>query len=225
MAESPARRIAGRCASGVLALLALGCGSKSNDEIPEELLAAIAAGQASGGDYPEGPYGSEIGDVAQDVCIRAWTNPQAADYAASELEPLCFSDFYDPEAEKNALLLVNTSAIWCQACRTEYAGSSARPSLSEEVAERYDSGLRIMGVLFQGVDREPATERDAELWAQTFEVDFAFGLDESFAMGAFADPQKQPFNMVLDTRTMEIALVVEEDDPRTLWPAIDSLLP
>ncbi len=208
-----------------LVLCASGCGAKDNDEIPEELLTAIAAGQGSGDDYPAGPYGSEIGDVAVNVCIRAWTNPKATNYDAAQLESLCFSDFYDPQGAEHALLLVNTSAIWCTACRSEYGGSASRPALSEEVAERYERGLRVLGVLFQGAQRDPATEAEAQLWAESFEVDFAFGLDAPFAMGAFADPQKQPFNMLLDTSTMEIVLVVEEDDPLTLWPAIDSLLP
>jgi hypothetical protein len=214
-----------RAACVVAALLsAAGCGSRGEDEIPEALLTAIREGSEPGADYPPGPYGSAVGDVAQNVCIRGWRDPAGDDYAQSKLQTLCFSDFWDPGATTHSLLLVNTSALWCTACRSEYGGTESRPSLGSAVQQRTGRGLRLLGVLFQDAERNPATVENAALWATTFEVDFPFGYDEPFAMGAFADPILQPFNMLLDTRTMQIVFTLQGDDPETLWPAIDQRL-
>jgi hypothetical protein len=204
--------------------MAWGCGSRGNDDIPKALLEAIAEGNQGTSEYPSGPYGSEVGDVAGDVCVDGWRNPSASDFDPAALERVCFSDFWDPTGDERKLLLVNTSAVWCQACRSEYGGTSTRPSLVEEAAARQERGLRVMGVLFQKLSRMPADETDASLWAETFEVDFPFGVDAPFAMGAFADPELQPFNMLLDTQTMTIALKIGGDEPKILWPAIDDLL-
>lgn len=217
-------RIAQLLACVMLFVWSASCGTRSDDEIPPALLAAIRAGQGSAADYPDGPYGGDVGDVARDVCIQAWHNPREQSYDPNALERVCLSDYYDPSATEHSLLLVNTSAIWCQACRSEYGGSGSRPSLGEEARERRSAGLRVLGALFQGSEREPATVDEAVLWARTFRVDFGFGLDATFAMGAFADPVLQPFNMVIDTRTMRIVQQVSGDEPEVLWPAIDSLL-
>lgn len=209
----------------IAGVLLLGCGTRNNDDIPSELINAIAAGNSSSGsDYPAGPYGSDVGEIAADICMPAWRDPSASDFDSAELEELCFSDFYDPSGESTRLLLVNTSAIWCAACRVEYGGTGERPSLGEEREERADEGFDVFGSIFQDTERNPASLEDAELWAETFQVDFAFGLDEQFAMGAFADESVQPFNMVLDTTTMEIVLVLQGDEPATLWPTVDEFL-
>lgn len=218
------RRERGNRSAWALAVLAVACGVRSNDEIPPELLEAIAQRGGSSNAYPDGPYGNGLGDVAPDVCIRGWHDPGAADYDPGQLERICLSDFWDPEAREHSHLLVNTSAIWCSACRVEYGGSGSRPSLSRHLSERRERGLRMLGALFQDAAFEPAGEAEVVAWARTYSVDFSFGLDAPFVMGAFADAEVQPFNMVIDTRTMRIVLRVDGDEPATLWPAIDSLL-
>lgn len=207
---------------GAMASLSvLGCGTHRDDEIPQDLLDAIASA-ADDDAYPAGAKGSEIGDIAPNVCVTGWLNPRATAYEQSVAEEICFADFWDPGAESHRLLLVNTAANWCSACQVEYGGLDTRPSLSEEVNQRPE--LRILGTLFQDVARNPSTLDDAALWAKAFEVDFPFGIDPDFEMGAFADPLIQPFNLLLDTRTMEVVLKIQGDNPGQLWPAIDSLL-
>lgn len=204
--------------------LALGCGAHADDEIPRDLLEAIEARNANQDDYPAGPKGSDRGDVAPNVCVEGWRNPLGEGFDEDEMETICFADFWDPQAAEHRLLLVNTAAIWCVACQVEYGGTGSRPTLAEEVRERTEAGLRILGTLFQDSARDPATNADGALWAQTFDVDFPFGIDRDFEMGAFADPVVQPFNLVIDTRTMEIVLQIQGDNPGQLWPAIDEQL-
>jgi hypothetical protein len=219
------RRLDGRCVDfGTLTLLglhALGCGTREHDTVPPELLAVLE--NVDDAPYP-GPYGNQVGDIATNVCLRAWDDPVAAAYAEEALSERCLADYYDPEAAEVRLLLVNTSAVWCLACRTEYAGSADRPSLGEHARSRFDRGFRVLGVMFQDASRAPATVEVGVAWASAYEVDFAFGVDEAFVMGEFADSQVQPFNMLIDTRTMEIIAELEGDQPGALWPLVDELL-
>src|SRR6185312_5719025 len=146
---------------GVTSLL-VACGSNSAD-VPENLLDAIE-NQGNGGDYPAGPYGTGVGDVTQELCWDAWEDPKAANYDPARFQQICLSDFHaDPDAR---LLLVNSSAIWCVACRSEYGGSTGpkgRPSLSQHLADYRDRGFRILGTMFQDAASQPATAKDAAL--------------------------------------------------------------
>jgi hypothetical protein len=207
---------------GLLAL-PLGCGAHADDQIPSDLLDAIGS-QSSDGAYPSGPKGSAVGDVAANVCVTGWSDPSAASFDVARMKTLCFADFYEPDADGPRLLLVNTAALWCSACQVEYGGSGARASLDEEVATRQDRGLSVLGTLFQDAAQRPAEPSHGADWARAFDVGFPFGIDPDFAMGAFADADVQPFNMVIDAHTMRIVLRVDGDNPDQLWPAIDERL-
>lgn len=211
-------------ALGPLLLLPLSCGSHADDEIPPELLEAIRQRGEVAESYPEGPKGGEVGDLAPNVCVEGWLDPKAARFEASEMETLCLSDFWDPEQRSHRLLLVNTAAIWCSACQVEYQGSSSRPPLASEVEARRAKGLRILGTLFQDASLNPAKPSHGVEWTRAFDVDFPFGIDPDFVMGAFAKADVQPFNMVIDTETMRIVLAIQGDNPDELWPSIDDLL-
>lgn len=200
------------------------CGTHANDDIPQDLLEAIAQSDSEDPNYPSGEKGSAPGDVAPNVCVSGWLDPRASAFDTGAMEEICFADFWDPDAEDHRLLLVNTAAIWCSACQVEYGGAGSRPALSEEATARREQGLRILGTLFQDASRNPATPSDGSLWARTFDVSFPFGIDENFEMGAFADADVQPFNLLIDTQTMEIVLNINGDNPGQLWPAIDERL-
>ena len=209
---------------GASLLLAPSCGSQGHDEIPKELLDAIANADGPLDAYPEPPYGGEVGEVARNVCFDAWEDPKASDFEPTALRRTCLADFFQPNTTERSLLLINTAAIWCQACQTEYAGSGTRPSLNEEVQERWPDGLRALGGLFQDAAGQPASAEDAARWARTFDVEFPFGVDSDFVLGAFANPELQPMNMLVDTSSMRILLKLQTDDPGTLWQTVDEFL-
>jgi hypothetical protein len=205
-----------------LALLASACGSQNNGDIPPELLSAIERGRAPEADYPNGPTGGEVGDVADNRCIPAWQDPAAVDFDPNALKPICLGDFWDPDQADHKLLLVNTSAIWCQVCQVEYQGSGSRQALGKEVKSRHKAGLRVLGSLFQNGQYDPASVQDGVNWAKAFQVDFPFGIDSKFEFGAFATADVQPLNMVVDTRSMKILLKAQ--DGEAAWAVIDALL-
>lgn len=214
----------GLLAAGVAASLSTAaCGSQSDSEIPPALLDALARG-ASATTYPKGPTGGELGDTATDICFDAWDNPSDVDYRLDALEQRCLSDFYDPTSSSHRLLFVVSSAIWCQACQTEFGGSTSEPALSAQIAQRRDLGLRAFGGLFQNAAGDPATAEDAQRWSRTFEVSFPFGVDRTFTLGRFAKANAQPLHMLIDTSSMKIVYKATGGNIQLLWDEVDRRL-
>lgn len=207
----------------LLGLAHTACGSQSDADIPPELLAALAQ-RSTSTEYPAGPYGGEVGDIATDICFDAWSDPAAEGYRIDALQRRCLHDFYDPTAESHSLLFLVSSAIWCQACQTEFGGSTSEPALSQQVRLRHAAGLRAFGGLFQDAAGDPADQDDARRWAETFEVSFPFGVDEDFALGRFAKANVQPLHMLIDTSTMKIVYKATGGNIQLLWNEVDRRL-
>ncbi len=207
-----------------LALIAtsalVGCGS-NEASVPPALLEAIAK-QGGAAGYPAGPYGGQVGDTIQNLCFEGWRDPGAAGYAPARLEKICLQDFHDDADAK--LLLVESCAIWCGACKAEYGGSASRPSLAAQLAAREGRGFRILGSLFQNGNSAPATDADLATWARTFSLRFPFVLDDTHALSLFTSPDVAPFNMLVDTRTMKIVLELDGDEPAVLFGKVDDFL-
>jgi hypothetical protein len=205
------------------ASLLVACGTNSAG-VPDDLLDAIR-NQGNGAEYPEGPYGTGVGDVVQNLCFDAWKDPKADGYDPARFQKLCLSDFHaDPAAR---ILHVNSSAIWCVACRSEYGGSSGsdgRPSLADHLAERQGDGYRLLGTMFQNAASEPASGADAALWARTYSIEFPFALDDAHQLGLFTSSSIAPFNLLVDTKTMKVVLELEGDEPAVLFGAVDGFL-
>lgn len=208
------------------ASVALGCGTQSDGQIPPELLAAIAERNQNDGDveYPSGPTGGAIGDVATNICFPAWDNPKQEGFDPTALDERCLSDYYDATGESHSLLFVVSSAIWCQSCQAEFGGAGTLAPIGTEVADRYSRGLRAFSGLFQNAQGEPATEEDAVRWAKAFDVDFPFGVDREFTLGRFAKADAQPLHLLIDTRTMKIVHKATGGNITLLWQKVDELL-
>jgi hypothetical protein len=204
-----------------------GCGT-NNADVPQGLLDAVRAlnqprdGGPGGATYPPPPYGTKQGSVVQDLCFQGWTDPSAADYDPTKLKQICLSDFHaDPDAR---LLLIESCAIWCVACKFEYGGSGDRPSLAEQLEQRKSKGFRVFGTIFQNGASNPASPNDAAQWTTTFSLSFPFAVDDEHKVGLFSSPNVAPFNMLVDTRTMQIVLALEGDEPAVLFGKVDQFL-
>jgi hypothetical protein len=197
-----------------------GCGANEAG-VPPALLEAIGK-QGSAAGYPAGPYGAHVGDTVQNLCFEGWRDPRAADYDPSKLATICLQDVHDDPGAK--LLLIESCAVWCGACRVEYGGSGDRPSLGDQLTTRKDRGFRVLGSLFQDKDGGPAQESDLVTWARTYSLGFPFALDAAHQIGLFTTPDAAPFNLLVDTRTMKIVLELDGDDPAVLFGKVDEVL-
>jgi len=211
MAKAASLAVAALAVSGVLA----GCGS-NRPELPGGLSApegCVVPG------YPPGPYGTEPGEVAENACFDGWLRPDQAAHEPSTLAPMRLSDFHDPDGARGVrLLIVNTAALWCSACRIEHETLGARArALAPE-------GLVVLSALFQGNDRAPATFRDLALWVETYGTDFPMVLDPDYSFGLYASAETAPLNLVIDPRSMTIREKFIGDQPAVMWPYVEALL-
>jgi len=212
--------------AGLLVAPALaGCGGQV--DIPPALLDAIKhpiipdAGSA----YPPPPYGGQTGDTAPNLCFQGWSDPAGANFDPAKFTRICFGDYHDPTGAQTKLLLVESSAVWCVACKVEYGGSNNRPSLADQLAQRKSQGFRVVGTIFQNDARNPASGSDAAAWARTYDLSFPFVLDNQHQLGQLKAPTTvAPYNVLIDTRSMKIILELTGDEPATLFQTVDDFL-
>lgn len=202
----------------VFALLALGasaCGS-NKPELPPGASQPESCFALS---YPDAPYGTEPGSVLRNVCFQGWSAPDQVAHSADTLEPIALSDFYDPDGTRGVkVLLINTAAIWCSACRIEHE------TLPEHARELGPRGLVIFSALFQDQERNPASVEDLGLWTETFSSNFPMVLDPSYRFGLYASAETAPLNLVVDTRTMTLLAKFVGDQAAVIWPTIEAAL-
>jgi hypothetical protein len=200
----------------LLVLSGLNACGDNTPKIPAELL---NGGGCAAPDYPSGPYGSEEGDTLANACFKGFRNPARVSHDQASLETIAFSDYYDPTGSKgDQLLLINTAAVWCSACRTEHESLTAKNDQYQPL------GVRIVSTLFQDAARNPATLRDLNIWVETFSSDYAMLLDPDYQLGTYASAETAPLNLVVRARTMKIEKKLLGDQPTILWPFIDAAL-
>ncbi len=213
---------------GVVLALALGgvaCGT-NRPEIPDYLLKDDSGTKAG---YPSGPYAKDIksNDPVADIQFaKGWLNPKADGYDPEKLVPIALSDFYDPDGQKGIeLVLLNTAAGWCGACKNEHAGTGSNPSLGEHAAELAPRGFRVLSALFQDGQSNPAQEKHLVSWAKTYETDFPFVLDpENQLGGAFNVTKLAPLNLVIEAKTMKVLFGTTGDQSEVIWPFVEGEL-
>jgi hypothetical protein len=203
---------------GVLALLLASCGT-NRPEIPPELLQNPGNGSACmTAGYPSGPYGTDPGSVVANTCFRGWSTPDSSPHTEAALQDLSLGSFHDDTGKNYELLLVNTAALWCAACKNEHK------TLGQHYAEFAPRGLGLVSALFQDNAGEPATVDDLKLWVETFDVKFPMVLDPDYQLGLYGSAEQAPLNLLIDARTMTILQRFVGDQSATIWPLIENEL-
>jgi hypothetical protein len=194
------------------------CGT-NRPEIPPELLAnPPSAGGCDTINYPSGPYGTAVDTIAADACFRGWRNPSSAPHVESSLEDISLGSFYDPTGDTYELLLVNTAAVWCAACKNEHK------TLPAHYAALAPRGLAILSALFQDNAGKPAALSDLTTWVETFHVTFPMALDPDYQLGTYASAETAPLNLVVDARNIQIMEKFVGDQSTLLWQLIEDEL-
>ncbi len=211
--------------TALLVLLASACGTNRPD-IPE-YLRQDDAGTTAG--YPSGPYAKDVNSklaIADISFQKGWPNPKADGYDPAKLVPMKLSDFYDPDGTKGyEILLFNTAAGWCGACKNEHEGTGTNPSLGEHAAALAPRGFVVLSALFEDGNFNPAQEKHLVSWAKTYETNFPFVLDpENQLGGTFGVDQTAPLNLVVDAKTMKVLFGTTGDKSEVIWPFVESEL-
>jgi hypothetical protein len=155
--------------------------------------------------YPPGPYGRGQGAIIENIEFMGWRDPVAAGYAPEALERVRLSDFYDPTATHNKLLVINASALWCVVCQSEL-----RQIKNENLYARYRGvGVEFLGTVFEDDEGLPAQPGDLRTWgvSRVREIAFPLVLDPSLRLGVYFTSDATPLNMLIDTQTMRIVFL------------------
>ena len=201
--------------SVLFAFGALACGT-NRPELPEGVDPNASCVRLG---YPEGPFGTKPGDTAKNVCFRGWLEPDRTALVEDTLAPVALSDFHDPDGTRGVkLLLLNTAALWCTACRVEHR------TLPGHAARLAPKGLVVVTALFQGVDGSPATLNDMTLWVTNYGTNFPIVLDPVYSFERYASAATAPLNLVVDPKTMQVLEKYIGDQSEVLWPYIESEL-
>ncbi len=220
----------------VLGLVALGLGacavdsaqteaSKDESAAPAEEDALLHPPMLDGGAtppppaYPAAPYGFRAGAVVPNVAFVGWRDPLAVEQAPEALEVIRLGDFYDPDGAKGIkLILVNSSAKWCNPCNQEY--NHLRDA--NVYAKYRPLGVVFLGTLAEGaVQGEPATFATITGWAKQKKVNFPFALDAQSRLNDFAPGSGIPFNFLIDAKTMRYVSTIGFDGGDAIEKALD----
>lgn len=162
--------------------------------------------------YPEGPYGTQLGDTMENLCLEEAVCPVSGPTSRR----LCLRSFLGKKA-----ILISVHAGWCPTCHQQMLGMEA-------LYQTYkDDGLAI--ILVQIEDDHYDTGRDALLayccWEkETYGLTFSSAIDPAAGKtGKYFSQGYIPLNLVLDD-DMAIRYKLEGYDPDTLVPTIQQLL-
>lgn len=167
--------------------------------------AAGAAGSSiiSQDGYPPPPYGVSEGSTIADITFAGLRNPKSAAYnfSSDKVEQISLHDYYNPKGDttRPRMLLIAASAGWCGPCRLEAEDSMPNykfwnPKGAEFLTALFDSNTA----------GTPAAPADATSWSKTYKLEYPMVLDPQQKLGAYANLQAVPFNLVIDLKTMVI---------------------
>lgn len=185
----------------VLAVV-LGCSSSATapEEYTEPQLPAVAAN-------PEGvPYPTDsIGVVARRTGRKGDRIPNftfsgyPASDRASGLKTIALANYYDPKASHHRILHLIGVASWCPICRGE------AEDLKKVQAELPARGVVTLMVMLNGNTNGYGPSVDeVGTWMTRYDTRFDFGIDVRARKLGTMGVNGVPWNVLVDTRTMEI---------------------
>lgn len=137
------------------------------------------------------------GDRIPNLTFQAYVD---GDHAAG-LKTVSLADYFDPEQRRQKTLHIEVSAVWCTICASvTEATVSVKDPLGRE-------GIAYLEVILAGArGGEGPSLADVEGWIDRHHSNLTTGIDvRGRRLGAIGvDPAVMPWDIVLDTRTMEI---------------------
>ena len=201
-----------------LCLASAGCKSSSGepvDPVPcDAEVQDCGYEQLAGTDYPEGPFGTSLGDVIEPFCFEGYVRPNEG-IGEDRRQEICLGDFYNPTGEgvfgegalmpegtpKPTVLMVNVAAVWCQPCKEE-----AAIVLPAEHAKFNPLGMELLSILTDSEDPgTPADFQNLDTWVSTFGSKYPSVIDPTYDIGKLIDTSQYPANFLIDTSDMTIA--------------------
>lgn len=200
--------------AAVAALAGLACSSPAvtPDGGPSPDITVVDAGPCGPGVYPCGPYGTKVGQVADELRFSGFADaehlckaPSAQKADLTTRRDLALGDWHRGGAACSPgkawkVLWVMASAGWCASCKTEVA--SVQDKLSKD---ELDGRVGLLNVVYETTKlKQPADEAFLRTWAQAYGLSFPVVMDPGFQLGTHFTRDAAPFNLLLDVATMKV---------------------
>ncbi len=184
-------------------------GAKSDAAVIYTDLQPLDQGGCGAGSYPCGPYGTTTNTIAADEQFLGFMDPDnfCKDHKSKAIDTsvaktIRFADWFKTPsgcAKTYKLVWINVSAGWCGPCRSEV----------QELTKRFKDGsfpaeVDFLNIVFEDSLRRPASKAFGEAWATSQKLNWPVVIDPAFKMGKYFDKAATPFNMLVNTETMEI---------------------
>jgi hypothetical protein len=236
-----------------LGSLSLGCagdttsgGSSSNPQPTPAPEFPDGSGQAAKATtaYPTGPYGIKPGSVAANYQFVGF---QKASAVNDSMQSIQLADFYNPHADdttyapadpsqddrlfpagsiygegtlKPKALAIDIASVWCGPCNYE-----AKTELPPQHAKFKPMGGEFLLQLADGATPgKAASPKDLFNWTKKYAVDFPATIDPTYSLGELFSANAFPANMIIDTRTMKIVVVVAGVPDAAYWAKFEKVI-
>lgn len=115
------------------------------------------------------------------------------------LQTVSLADFYDPEQKRHKVLDIQISQVWCAICSVE------TESTSQLIGELTAEGVVFLQIMTAGSDasRGPALE-EVDAWVDRHKMTYTLAIDVRSRRMAGIGVSTVPWDLLVDTRTMEI---------------------
>ncbi len=186
--------------AGFLAASAAGCGSDAPPDFDDPRSPANPQ-NPDGVPYPEDHGGStaragtRIGDRIPNLAFQGYVDGDRA----SGLRTISLADFYDPDQKRHKLLHLQAAATWCSICSSE---SEATVIVKEPLGQE---GAVFLQVVVNGnaLNRGPSLD-EVHAWMDRHAANYSIAIDVRTVRLAGLGVTTVPWNMLIDTRSMEI---------------------
>jgi hypothetical protein len=188
-----------------LALAALsagaGCASDEPEVFPDPDLPAVTT-NPDGVPYPADHLGGRKraghvpGDRIPNLTFRAYRSGRAGG-----LQTISLAEYFDPDQKRNKVLHIQIAATWCAICSSEL---DATVTVAEPLAAR---GVRFLEIVVSGATAgEGPSLGEVDAWIDRHKTSFPTAIDVAARrLGPLGvSGQAVPYDLLIDTRTMEI---------------------
>ena len=221
---------------GAMALI--GCNGSTGEGGGDDALAPAfpdGTGQQAHGAkaYPSGPYGIGKGSVIANYKFLGYPNAMKG---TANLQPIELADFYNPTgdavyeagsvyevgAKKPKVLLIDVASVWCGPCN--YEAANVLPGLYLKYKPL--GGEFLSNIADGATPGKPATQKNLYNWTTKYDVDYPSVIDPTYKLSALFDQDAFPTNMIIDTKTMTIVMVIAgaPEPGGTFWKAYEKVL-
>jgi hypothetical protein len=176
----------------------------SSDDHPPDFADPDVAGRDANPDgvpYPTDSLGgierasSRAGQRIPNFTFQAYVNGDRA----KGLQTVSLADFYDPEQKRHKVLDIQISQVWCTICSVE------TDATSQLIGDLTAEGAVFLQIMTSGSDasRGPSLG-EVDAWVDRHAMTYTLAIDVRSRRMAGIGVTTVPWDLLVDTRTMEI---------------------